>query len=220
MRIYKITNQINGKIYIGKDELDRNEYMGSGVLIKRAIQKYGIEHFLKEIIEECHDRESLANREKFWISFYQTQDPAKGYNITSGGDGGDTMTNNPNLDKIKIKISEKMKSRKLSTSHKAKLSQRMKGNSYGALNKGRPKSEAHKEKLRQKTKEHIAQQTALGQSRSLTTEQKLKIAQQAKERWARKKANGELDTPEFKNRMRELQKRSIASKLNNKCKNQ
>jgi hypothetical protein len=49
--IYKITNLINQKIYIGKDSTNRKNYYGSGKAIKNAILKYGEDNFSKEIID-------------------------------------------------------------------------------------------------------------------------------------------------------------------------
>lgn len=50
MIIYKTTNLINGKIYIGKDKHNNSKYLGSGRRLIKAIQKYGRDFFLKEII--------------------------------------------------------------------------------------------------------------------------------------------------------------------------
>jgi len=55
MEIYKTTNKINGKIYIGKDTTSNPQYLGSGKLIKRAILKYGVENFTKEILDQTDD---------------------------------------------------------------------------------------------------------------------------------------------------------------------
>jgi hypothetical protein len=65
MIIYKTTNLINGKIYIGKDSKNNSKYLGSGLLLKRAILKYGKENFKKEILEECSSIEELNQREIF-----------------------------------------------------------------------------------------------------------------------------------------------------------
>lgn len=51
MIVYKTTNLINNKIYIGKDTHDNPKYLGSGIVLKRAIKKYGKLNFLKETIE-------------------------------------------------------------------------------------------------------------------------------------------------------------------------
>jgi group I intron endonuclease len=104
MYIYKITNKINGKIYIGKTEkeLDSN-YFGSGILIKKSIKKYGRDNFLKEILEECNTMESLNDREKYWINFLDSRNPNIGYNIAPGGEGFD-IRNLPNYQEIKGKM--------------------------------------------------------------------------------------------------------------------
>jgi group I intron endonuclease len=87
MYIYKITNKINQKIYIGKHASKRKNYWGSGKKIKLAIKKYGKENFDKEIIEQCVDEEQLSVREIYWINFFDARNRLKGYNITEGGDG-------------------------------------------------------------------------------------------------------------------------------------
>lgn len=93
MIIYKTTNLINGKIYIGKDRKNSNSYLGSGVLLKKAIQKYGIENFKKEILEFCINDAHLNEREIFWINEYKSF--GEGYNLTIGGSGGITRKSKP-----------------------------------------------------------------------------------------------------------------------------
>lgn len=53
MIIYKTTNKINGKIYVGKDKYNNPKYLGSGLLLNLAIQKYGKDNFEKQVIEKC-----------------------------------------------------------------------------------------------------------------------------------------------------------------------
>lgn len=96
MIIYKITNQINGKSYIGKTvkSLDRrisnhlyDANNGSKYYIHKAIRKYGFENFKVEIICKYVDNEKfLSEIEKFCIAYYNTKVPA-GYNLTDGGEG-------------------------------------------------------------------------------------------------------------------------------------
>jgi group I intron endonuclease len=92
MIIYKTTNLINGKIYIGKDEKNTPNYIGSGLLITRSIKKYGKENFKKEILETCLNKDELKAREQYWIKEYNSTDILVGYNITKGGDGGLTSS--------------------------------------------------------------------------------------------------------------------------------
>jgi len=108
MEIYKITNLINNKIYIGKDTTSNPNYYGSGLLIKKSINKYGIENFSKEILEkiDSDDHDYLSKREKYWIKYYDSTNLEIGYNISAGGDGGDTLRNHPNKEMICEKISK------------------------------------------------------------------------------------------------------------------
>lgn len=87
--IYKTTNNINGKIYIGKRSGNVNRfYLGSGKILKLAISKYGINNFSREILEYCDTNGELAEREIYWIKKLGSQDRNIGYNILDGGFGG------------------------------------------------------------------------------------------------------------------------------------
>lgn len=92
MIIYKTTNLVNGKIYVGKDAHNRSTYFGSGDILRRAIAKYGKDNFKKEILERCTSLPELAEREKYWIALHRSSDRKIGYNLTEGGIGGDTYT--------------------------------------------------------------------------------------------------------------------------------
>ena len=76
-------NLINGKSYVGQQSTNDEMYLGSGKILKRAIVKYGIENFKKEIIEECSTREELNKREVYWIKKLNPE-----YNLHEGGYGG------------------------------------------------------------------------------------------------------------------------------------
>ena len=87
--IYQTTNLINGKIYIGKHETINieDEYFGSGNLIRAAINKYGLENFVKTILFELQNEEEMNLLEKCVVTqeFCDREDT---YNINVGGDGG------------------------------------------------------------------------------------------------------------------------------------
>ena len=95
MIIYKITNKINGKIYIGQtvNTLNHrwNQHIRETFSIKKrtyfhnAIAKYGVDAFIVEVIEEVDTVEKMNEREVYWISFYQSNDKRYGYNIDAGG---------------------------------------------------------------------------------------------------------------------------------------
>lgn len=106
--IYKITNLINGKIYIGKHSTDNldDSYMGSGTLIKNAKSKYGLDAFKKEIIAFTDNEDSLNFLERFYIKKYKSKDLSIGYNLTDGGDGCSGLKH---TNEWKKQHSEKMK---------------------------------------------------------------------------------------------------------------
>lgn len=92
MVIYKITNTVNNKVYVGKRALSsefflRSNYWGSGKYIKKAIKKYGKEVFIREVICECISLKDMNEKEKYHITNLNSFSP-RGYNIQKGGEGG------------------------------------------------------------------------------------------------------------------------------------
>ena len=138
--IYKTTNIITGKSYIGQHEVPLtpeafDRYLGSGIAIKAAIKKYGRKNFKKEILEYIEDddkHEKTSERERYWIQKENTMAP-NGYNISPGGEGGIT----PEIAK-RSALTRKERGYKLSEETKHKISE---------SNKGKEKSEEHKQHL-------------------------------------------------------------------------
>jgi group I intron endonuclease len=90
--IYKTTNKINGKVYIGQTKKSKEKssnYIGSGKLLKEAINEFGKENFIKEIIEEIEsiDSKIIDEREMYWIDHFNSTNKEIGYNTTKGGSG-------------------------------------------------------------------------------------------------------------------------------------
>lgn len=89
--IYKITNNLNGKFYIGKSVNIWNRWRQhrcakDNAPIHRAMKKYGKDNFSLEILEQC-SKEELDLKEKQWIAFYDGYYNINCYNATMGGDG-------------------------------------------------------------------------------------------------------------------------------------
>ena len=71
--------------YIGQSQNQNQHYFGSGTKIIAAMKLFGRKNFIKEIIEDdITTNDELNEREKFWIDFYQSYNPEKGYNISRG----------------------------------------------------------------------------------------------------------------------------------------
>jgi group I intron endonuclease len=101
--IYLTINKINGKRYIGQHKSKDwdNNYIGSGVYLKRAIQKYGIENFTCFPLAWVWDKEELNNLEIEYIAYYKPE-----YNLTKGGDGGWEYANKFHTEETRKKLSE------------------------------------------------------------------------------------------------------------------
>lgn len=160
--VYKITNTTNGKFYIGMHKTDNLDdgYMGSGIRIKNAIKKYGIECFQKEILFVFDNENDMKNKEKELV----VVDEHTTYNLCDGGKGGFSYINRSGLNttgvsrrnyaEIARKVADKKKSRnyKLSEEHKQKISEAIKNNEERGKKiskslSGKTKSDEHKRKI-------------------------------------------------------------------------
>ena len=99
--IYKITNLVNGKIYIGQSVKIKNRWgqhirdakTGNSIApIHRAIKKYGKENFDFSILEEC-EKEELDEKERYWIKTLNSTILGNGYNLTLGGNNNNSLVN-------------------------------------------------------------------------------------------------------------------------------
>jgi group I intron endonuclease len=152
--IYKITNKLDGKIYIGSHKTKNIDdgYMGSGKYLNRAYQKYGIENFTKEILfvfdnaNEMYAKEAELVNEEFLAE-------ANTYNLKRGGMGGFDFINENKLN--------------LANQIKATLA----AQKANKGRPGRPMSEEHKRRLAEINK--IRPGPFLGRTHSIETIQKM-----------------------------------------------
>ena len=114
--IYKITNIVTNKYYIGKTtktaEKRFKEHIflaeqGASYKLSNSIRKHGANNFKVEKIDSADTNEELSEKEKYWISYYNSYND--GYNMTLGGEGGDTYSNRTpeDMEITKKKISVK-----------------------------------------------------------------------------------------------------------------
>lgn len=146
MIIYKATNTINGKVYIGKTkntlESRKSEHFRKAknpkLLFHKALNKYGNDNFDWEVIYECGNEVELSNAEIKFISEYNSIE--NGYNLTTGGEGGYTFS-----DDVLVRIGEQTKFRN------DKFGNPFEGKTHSDESK---KIMSEKAKLRYQTKEH------------------------------------------------------------------
>lgn len=111
MIIYKVTNLVNQKIYIGQTVKDLEYRKGchyremknpnrKRVYFHNALAKYKDSDFIWEVIAEANTKEELDKLEQYWVSYYNSNDPEKGYNLKAGGQLGGGVNSQSTKDKI------------------------------------------------------------------------------------------------------------------------
>lgn len=122
--VYKTTNNITNKVYIGQHKgcMFDSSYLGSGNLIQRSVKKYGKDKFKIELLEWCASKELLNERETYYIEKFNSMDPDIGYNIASGGQGGDLGY------AVRHKISGSLRGHVVTEETRNKLSSKLTGN--------------------------------------------------------------------------------------------
>lgn len=117
--IYKVTNNVSGKIYIGKTKRkirdrwlehirDAKNYPFKNIPLHKAIIKYGAENFRIETIETNIPEEELNYKEKYYIKKFNSTNSSIGYNATVGGDGGmvSSKLSEKDVNEIKMILSD------------------------------------------------------------------------------------------------------------------
>ena len=125
--IYRITNKINGKTYVGQYEYKKlnDNYMGSGILLKRAQKKYGMKNFKKEILVFNISKQEHADllEETFIAVEREKVGKENCYNVADGGQGENGCKGKHLSEEHKRNISESNKNKKKSEEHRIKLSE-------------------------------------------------------------------------------------------------
>jgi group I intron endonuclease len=151
MVIYRATNTINGRQYVGQAEDFDKRFTAhtrsyDGTYFHNAITKYGIDVFEWEIICECSSSKDMNEKEIYYISHFNTLAP-NGYNLTKGGTDWKGDMNPAKLPHVRQKISEKAKGRK--RDDLADKNRQNTGKTYEELY-GKEKAAQMKEKLSKK----------------------------------------------------------------------
>ena len=148
MIVYKITNRVNGKVYVGQTKFSLEDRWRihcqpsktTTRALKNAINKYGKENFTVEQIDVASNREDAYVKESYWIQHYNSMFP-NGYNLQSGGKRNfhvcletkrrvaDSTRGKKHTEETKRKISESQLGKKLSEEHRTKISKAHNGKS-------------------------------------------------------------------------------------------
>lgn len=234
--IYETKNLINNKTYIGQHKTNnlKDNYMGSGILINRAFERYGINNFSKSILAITEKKEIADILEKHFIALFREEGKAE-YNIADGGQGGDLgeecrkrisekLKGHPTSDLAKKKMSESAKKRKhrngykLSEETKKKISEAHKGK------KPKPLSEESRRKISEKLKGHfVSEETKKKISDrtkiAMSLEVRKKISEKNFERFKNPDERKKLSEAHKGKKFTEEHKKKISQALKGKPKN-
>ena len=189
--VYKITNTVNNKAYIGistKDPTKRNgrishHYSGGGnKLIAMDLEKYGRDTFTHEIIAVNIFPELLFDLEIAYIQKFDTVSP-NGYNLTHGGEGWSMC------EEVRRKMSESKKGKKPSVETRRKISESLRGK-YLGKDRGKNLGRKHTAETRRKMSEAERTYTAGSgptSGRKHSEETKRKIAASVKQKWSKRR---------------------------------
>ncbi len=148
--LYKTTNLVTDKFYIGKHKQEGSEfdgYLGSGVVIRRAIAKYGKENFVRETLATFTNEQECYLAEKKFLAEHWTDDQC--YNLESGGRGGKTVSAES---KKRMSDAAKARVRQPHTKEtRQKISARRQANASPGMS-GRKHSEETKQKMAEAAK--------------------------------------------------------------------
>ena len=206
--IYRITNKVNGKTYIGKHKYKclNDNYMGSGVHLRRAQKKYGMKNFKKEIL--LFNILKLEHANLLEKAFIEAEREKVGrencYNISNGGDGSagfhhteetkkvisESSKRRHHTEETKRKIAESKKRHVVSEETRKKISEALKGEKNP--NYGKHLSEETKRKIGESNSIANKGHTSPNKGKHISEEQKKKISEtlKGKHHWYN---NGEIN---------------------------
>ena len=179
-KIYKYTNKVNGKVYIGRTCQSLEKRAGKEghgyrrcLIFWRAIQKYGWESFIPEVLEDNLSAKEACTRETFFIEKYDSTNFKKGYNIIE-------TDSNIFSDERRKKISNKAKERVVSDKTKEKLRQANIGRKASEETKKKMSNARKGRKVSAETKEKIRQANT---GRKFSEEAKKKMSNARKDKY-------------------------------------
>lgn len=182
--------------------------MGSGKLLKKAKQKYGIENFEKFLIQYCYSKEGTNKAERFWIAEYRRRGKAE-YNIADGGYYSPSFRGHQHSEESKAKCrASVLKAYELNNTRQ-KLSEMRLGVpkseehkvAIGNALRGKPKSAEHRQHCKEAQRKYFEahEGTFKGKHHSEESKEKMRLAHLGKPSWNKGKKLGSNGTHWYNN---------------------